>query len=100
MMRAVILVPDDDEDRDRWARMCLDDCERAGLAVTQLVVGTGAAAWDQAMSVIEAHLAEVIVVARREHVPPDRVPQLRVVAEQPATPPRRRRLLRPRVIDR
>lgn len=94
-------MPADDPERDRFTRECLADCERAGLEVTALVAYTDRDnGWTEAVRVIESHSAEVIVVARREHVPPDRVPQLRVVAEQPAAPPRRRRLRRPRIIDR
>lgn len=97
----MILVPADDPERDRWTRECLADCEREGVEVTALVTRDDPdEGWAEAMRVIESHNAEVIVVARREHVPPDRVPQLRVVAEQSAAPPRRRRLRRPRIMER
>lgn len=98
--RAVILVPDDGE-RDRWTAECIADCDAHGFEVTALVAHADPReGWAEAMRVIESHHAELIVVATRDHVPPDRVPQLWVVAERPAAPPRHRRPRRPRIMGR
>jgi len=83
---------------DQWTRDCLAYCDQEAFPVAAMLIG--ASGWNDAMRMILAGEAEVIVVARREHLPPDRVPQLRIVGEQRRVPRRGVGLRRPRIIDR
>lgn len=89
-LRAIIYVPDD-EDRGRWEDACLKYCDRRGYEVVALVVG-GPDRWNDAMDMMYAHEADVVVVASKDHLPPDRTPRVEVINdEQVRTRPGTRR---------
>lgn len=77
--RAIIFVPDDAE-RDRWEKICLDECDRRGYLVAALVHG-GAEKWHDLRTMLTNGEADVLVVARKEHLPPDRIPRTEWVDE-------------------
>lgn len=56
---------------------CRLHCEAHGYQIAGLVTTT----WDDALTMIWARAAGVVVVARREHLPPDREPRVEVAAE-------------------
>lgn len=100
--RAVIVVPKD-EDSDQWVRFCMSWCEEEGIPVARVIVGRG---WRAAVEMTLDGRAEIVVVAKNDHLSPDRVPQLRVVEVERAkkAESRRRRRpgwrRRPEIIDR
>lgn len=75
--RAIIFVPVDG--RQRWEAECLRHCDLHGYKVVALVVG-GLERWGDLMAMTRAGEAEVVVVARAEHLPVMRVPRTEVVA--------------------
>lgn len=77
-LKAIIFVPDDGE-RATWEKMCLDHCDRHGHRVVSLIVG-GVERWPDVLDMIRAQEADVIVVARPEHLPADRVPRTEVAS--------------------
>jgi hypothetical protein len=79
-LRAIIYVPDD-EDRDRWEARCLEYCDRRRYRVVALVVG-GPERWDDAMDMMYAREADVLVVASKMHLPPDRTPRVEAVTDE------------------
>jgi hypothetical protein len=72
--RAVIFVPHNSTQRYRWTEECRVYCRNHGYEV----VGV-ADTWEKARDTVTAVGAEVIVVARRRHLPPDRSPRVEVV---------------------
>jgi hypothetical protein len=88
-LRAIIFVPD--EERDRWEARCLEYCDRRGYEVVALVVGAPDR-WNDAMDMMYAHEADVVVVASKDHLPPDRTPRVESSTEElPRTRPGTRR---------
>jgi hypothetical protein len=74
-MRAAIYVPD--HGRPRWEQVCMANCTRNDDQVSHVVVG----AWTLALTYLEDGTVEVIVVARRDHIPQGGLPGIRVVDE-------------------
>ncbi len=96
--RAIIYVPSDD--MEHCAILCLEYAQQAGYLVEGVVVGR----WRDAQSMALSGVAEVVIVADRSQLPPDRTPRIEAVSEHlhdhdhddedddgPPTSPRRRR---------
>lgn len=94
--RAIVYVPDDD--MERCTILCLEYAQRVGYLVVGVVVGR----WNDAQSMVLAGVADLVIVADRAQLPPDRTPRIEVVDEHdqpdqsqdgegPPTSPRRRR---------
>lgn len=77
MQRAVILVPSEDRAHRKWLTVCGDFCSRHKVLITAV-----ARNYVDALSMLVCGGADIIVVARRDHLPPD---PIRVVAEECAT---------------
>lgn len=98
--RAIIYVPS--EEMEHCAIVCLEYAQRAGYVVEGVVVGR----WRDAQLMVLGGAADVVIVADRAQLPPDRTPRIEVVDEStqpdrddeegPPTSPRRRR---PRPLD-
>lgn len=99
---AVIYIPS--ADLKVAAVACLEYVAACGYQMAGIVVGR----WNDAHALALNGTVDVVVVAERSHLPPDRVPRIEVVAEQdppgadddddeegPPSPMRRR----PRPID-
>jgi hypothetical protein len=78
-LQAVILVPA--KETARWAKQCLDYCAAAGYHVAGVVLDNQGG-WTAVTDMVQHGLAQVIVVARSEHLPRYRVPRIEVVASQ------------------
>lgn len=77
MTVAVIFVPA--EHVATYATMCLDYCTARGYEVAGLVTTN----WDAAAAMLIARTADILVVARHDHLDPAREPRIEVVAETP-----------------
>lgn len=84
--RAVIYVPSANPDAlARWSDECLQHCDVLGYEVLGIVLGT----WVDVTGLIFEGAADLVVVARWEHPPPDRLPRLEVAGGRwPARCPR------------
>lgn len=89
---AIAYVPHDDIEQSTLA--CLAHADRRGYQVQGVIVGN----WEDALSMALEGLVDVVVVARREHLPPEVLPRVefaedheRVEVAGPLPPPRRRR---------
>lgn len=80
MTTAVIFVPA--THFELYASQCLTYCAARGYEVAGIVTGT----WSSAISVLASRTATVLVVARAEHLDPDREPRLEIVAQADAGP--------------
>lgn len=87
-MKYVIFVPDDGASRAEAMNECLEyaanehpDWDAAGIIIGR---------WSDAIAMTRKGLAEVILVAERAHLPPDRVPRVVSVEEEVAGRPRER----------
>lgn len=92
MPNAVLLVPTG-RGADVWLTVCADYAARHHYQVAAI-----ASDWDGVMTVLRNEEAEVVVVARRDHLPPSRTPRLEIVTEPqsaPAAPSQRRPQRRP-----
>lgn len=96
MLRALLYIPAHDPDMRKWMpilwRYCLDRSYHPEAVVHQ---------WCDALTMVAQGLAQVIVVARRDHLDKDRMPRLEVVNEAPdadveSAPPGQRRVRRQR----
>lgn len=65
-----------------WASQCLTYCTTMGYDIAGVIHGD----WPAALAMLTGGLATVVVVARRDHLPPDGGPRIEVAGEQPATP--------------
>lgn len=92
MRRMVAFVPGRRE-RERWEKVCIEDIARHG-EVLAAVVGADGKGWADAEAMVDRGEADGIVVGRRDHIPPDALPHVRVAAEQHVG------RQRPRVIER
>ena len=90
MLHALLFIPADDPDPRRWMVTLWTYCMRCHYQ-PQAVVHS----WCDVIKMVQAGLAEVVVVARRDHLDPKRTPRIEVVSEQPEpsapTPSSRRR---------
>jgi hypothetical protein len=93
--KAVILAPAGPE-HDLWTAQCARFCADYGCEVIAVTPR-----WADAVAMIESRSADLIVVAKEEHLDPNRMPRL-VVVEQAAPRQRGRRgnPRRPRIINR
>lgn len=76
-LRAVIFVRDDEE-RSRWEAACLEYCDRCGYEVVSLVVGD----WSAVHQMFAANEADIVVVASKDQLAPDRTPRIESVTEE------------------
>ena len=76
MDRAVIFVPSLDPAHVRWVLVCGEFCSRRGYLITA-VVGS----WADTIAMVMERAADIVVTARRDHLPPDRLPRLEIAAE-------------------
>ena len=86
--RAIIFGPP--EDRERWEAECLAYCERHDLEVVGLVIG-GDEKWPALREAMINGVADLVVVASKDHLPPDRRPRIESVTEEFSAVPARRR---------
>lgn len=87
--RAIIYVPQLYEVA-KYAATCIEHCARHGYEVVGLVHGD----WAKAAALLTSSTAGIMVVARPDHLPPDREPRVEI-ADEPAsaTPPHQRTTL-------
>lgn len=87
MTRAVIYVPQLYEVA-RYVATCMEHCARHGYDVTGVVHGN----WPAAAAMLNGGTVSVLVIARPDHLAPDRQPRVEVADEPPADgSPRSRR---------
>lgn len=68
---------------DRYTDRCAEYCNRLGLILTAVVVDDlNGGRWAEAAQMLIDGRAQVLVVADRDELPPDRTPRVDVVAEQ------------------
>lgn len=69
-----------------YAAQCLAYCATKGYTVTGVITTD----WTAVLAVLSAQAAHVVVVARPDHLDPDRIPRIEVVdhSTAPAAPPR------------
>lgn len=101
-LKAAIYVPTELAERDlaTWRERCITHCLAMGYDI-QVVVTGGAAAWDQLQADLREGSIQIVVVGRREHLPPQRLPRTEeagVVPVPAVDPPRHQ--LRPRRMRR
>lgn len=90
MHNAVLFVPTG-HGADRWLTVCAEYAARYRYMVTAV-----ASDWDDVLTMLRDGEATVVVVARRDHLPPLRTPRLEVVTEVETAPVARRPDRRPR----
>lgn len=76
MDRAVIFVPALDPAHVKWVLLCGEYCSKRGYLVIAIV-----GVWADTLILVLEKAADIVVTARRDHLPPDRLPRLDVVAE-------------------
>lgn len=77
MLRALLFIPADDPDQRKWMPMLWRYCQDHSY-LPEAVVHQ----WCDVLTMVAQGLAQVIVVARRDHLDKDRMPRLEVVDEQ------------------
>lgn len=77
---AVLFVPTG-RGADVWLTVCAEYANRYRYQVAAV-----ASDWDDVMTMLRAKEAEVVVVARRDHLPPSRTPRLEIVTEPESAP--------------
>lgn len=78
MARAVIICPHESGRwHDHWQEVCLAHCRKHGYEIVGVTE-----TWSSAKRMLDAREAEIVVVAKRGHLPPSLEPRLEVVAEQ------------------
>lgn len=80
-LRAIIWLPDDPE-WERYAGWCHDYCETTEREIVAIIDARAGGQFIDAMRMFIGGEADTIVVARRDHLPADRVPRVEVVAEE------------------
>lgn len=99
-LHAVIYLPVG-EDLRRWQTRCLAHIERNRYELVSLVIdGEGGRRWEAVKALVFTGQADIVVLADRRHLPPDRLPRIEIAGEE-ATPDgcQRRGPRRPEVID-
>lgn len=76
MSDAIIFVPPDPAARP-WLTICAAYCARKGYQVAAV-----ATEWEDVIQMLKDDGIEVIVVGRREHLLPGRVPRMEIVTDQ------------------
>jgi hypothetical protein len=90
MLNAVLFVPAR-QDADRWLTVCAEYAARYRYQVAAV-----ATEWDDVVTLVFSGEAQVIVVARRDHLPALRTPRLEIVTEVQTAPAAQRPARRPR----
>jgi len=86
-LRAVVFLPPGTPAAARWTDACSEYIQRRGYRLAAVV-----SAWKDVVHLLFGDEADVVVVGRRDQLPPDRTPRLDVVVEEkPDSPPARRR---------
>jgi len=100
-LRAVIYLPAG-EQMDRWRRTCALHVEARGYELVSIVIDEASGErWSSIQALLRDGRVDVIVVARRDQLPPDRLPRIEVASEEPTLALRQRQpVRRPRVIGR
>jgi hypothetical protein len=100
-LRAVIYLQAG-EQMARWQRICGTHVEARGYELVSIVIdGADGAKWPDVLTLLRGDRADVIVVARRDQLPKDRLPRIEVATEEPTLQLRQRQpVRRPRVIGR
>lgn len=94
VLRAIIYIPGGLE-ASRWLLLCMEYIHRCQYTPVAVVRNGD---WPSAQRMRDDGQADLIVVARRDHLPADRLPREEVVEEEgPALTPQQRR---PRLIRR
>lgn len=95
--RAVIYVPAGRE-ANRWREVCMLYCANRGYEVVGVVTAPrNVGRWRDVRAMARRDALDVLVAARRDHLPAGRRPRIEVVEEQPRSgrpPARRPRVLR------
>ena len=76
MTRAVMICPFG-PDRGLWLDECLEYCK-----VNDYEAASVAGAWADACAALASGEADIVVVARPEHLPADRQPRVEIVSER------------------
>lgn len=76
VLDAVVFVPYEDPAHERWVHVCCEHCAEHNYRVVA-VAGTYA----DAIAMLFEHGSNVMVVARWDHLPPDRLPRIEIVAD-------------------
>lgn len=80
MVNAVLFVPTG-HGADRWLTVCAEYAARYRYQVAAIATD-----WDSVVTMVLQGEAEVVVVARRDHLPVMRTPRLEVITEIQTTP--------------
>lgn len=68
----------------RWRRICATHVELHGYLLVSIVIDdAGGAKWASVRSLLDAGRVDVVVVAHRDHLPPDRLPRIEVANDEP-----------------
>jgi hypothetical protein len=78
VLDAVIFIPLTDPQARQWAMMCFSHCARSGYTPVAVVHR-----WCDILPMILAGVRPVVVVARQDHIPCDRLPRVEVVSAMP-----------------
>lgn len=90
MPNSIIFVPSHVSDYQRWVDDCARHCNGEDHRVLAVVSG-----WADAFGYAADGRADLVVAARRDHLPPDRLPRLIVLSELLKSPgPRQPRVFR------
>lgn len=81
MYRAVLFIPHEDPAHDRWVLVCGKYCNSHGYLITAI-----AGCWESAWAMLVDHAADIVVMARRDHLPPDHMPRTEFVEEEHTRP--------------
>jgi len=76
VFRAVLYVPSEDPAHVRWVLVCGDYCSARGYLITAI-----AGVWADVVAMVRCEGADIVIAARRDHLPPDRLPRLEIAAE-------------------
>lgn len=80
--KAIIYVSDGGE-ADRWLDECTRYCGKRRYEIEAVVIDNARGErWTDALNLVTEGRAEVIVVARHDHLPADRPGRIEVVADQ------------------
>jgi hypothetical protein len=76
----------DNEETQRWARVCMDWCDSHGYHLVSVVVDEtpDGAKWMSIVRMMADGVVDVCVVPRWDHMPPGRLPRVEVIAEDVA----------------
>jgi hypothetical protein len=76
-LRAVVFMPPGTPAAARWTDACSDYIQRRGYRLAAVV-----GAWRDVIQLVFGDEADVVVVGRRDQLPPDRIPRVDVVVEE------------------